>query len=764
MKRVSGARGDRRRKRAAAAGAGVVALAAQLLVIIVLHAGVAAASPGSLDPNFGQGGALLTPDGQSTPDTEATGVAVLPNGDFAVSLGGTGSTSRFAVNFYGPSGNLLWSQSPIAQEGSANAVAALSNGNVVAVGYGGPAGSCSFQVPEVVEYSSGGTQLVSDTGTCPASGPTAGNSELDAVAVDGAGNIVAAGTAPTATPQALVEWINSTTLAVTATQTTSTLTGGNALAVLSNGDAVVGQGLGGAVITALKTTGVDNAFGVNGTKTVNSDAGIVGLAVSGGDLVAATNANVLDLSSTGSQVWQQPVAGSASSVIYQPLGGLVYVGGTAGSGNARQMFIEQFNATTGAPIGAFGSGGVMTTGFAGPSSAAGLAAQGDGKVLAAGGIPYQTQGNTQAAVVRVYGPSLSVLTPAIVETSVGGSISGNLTATIDEPLPGSVNAYFCLPPGSGTVNGGSGNCNTVQFPANVQAVNVPVSVSVTNPYAETSATLSAEGANGLAPSLTNGSATFIVRPVPSYPGYELVASDGGIFNYGGAPFWGSTGGQHLNAPVVGMASALFGDNGYYLVAADGGVFTFGPVPFYGSHGGQPLNKPIVGMAIDPATGGYWLVASDGGIFNYNAPFFGSHGGQPLNQPIVGMASTPDGGGYWLVAADGGIFNYGDAAFLGSHGGAPLNAPIVGMAANPMSQGYWLVASDGGIFNYGNAGFLGSEGGAHLNKPVVGMASSPDGGGYWLVAADGGIFTFGDATFQGSHGGAPLNQPVVGMSH
>jgi hypothetical protein len=78
--------------------------------------------------------------------------------------------------------------------------------------------------------------------------------------------------------------------------------------------------------------------------------------------------------------------------------------------------------------------------------------------------------------------------------------------------------------------------------------------------------------------------------------------------------------------------------GYWLVASDGGIFTYGDATFYGSHGGSPLNKPIVGMASTPNGGGYWLVASDGGVFNYgNAGFSGSHGGSPLNKPIVGMA-------------------------------------------------------------------------------------------------------------------------------
>jgi hypothetical protein len=243
-------------------------------------------------------------------------------------------------------------------------------------------------------------------------------------------------------------------------------------------------------------------------------------------------------------------------------------------------------------------------------------------------------------------------------------------------------------------------------------------------------------------------------------GYWSVASDGGIFNYGSALFHGSMGGQHLNAPMVGMAETP-GPGGYWEVGSDGGIFSFGNATFHGSTGSLHLNAPIVGMAATPDGGGYWLVASDGGIFNYgDANFYGSAGSIHLNKPIVGMAATPDGHGYWLVATDGGIFTYGDALFYGSRGGQPLNKPIVGMAATASGLGYWLVASDGGIFTYGDAGFLGSRGGQPLNKPIVAMMSTFDGAGYWLVASDGGIFSYGDTGFYGSAGSLVLNAPVV----
>jgi hypothetical protein len=243
-------------------------------------------------------------------------------------------------------------------------------------------------------------------------------------------------------------------------------------------------------------------------------------------------------------------------------------------------------------------------------------------------------------------------------------------------------------------------------------------------------------------------------------GYWSVASDGGIFNYGVAGFYGSTGGQRLAAPMVGMAETP-GGGGYWEVAADGGIFNYGNAPYDGSAGNVHLNAPIVGMAATPDGGGYWLVASDGGIFNYgDAGFHGSAGSLPLDKPIVGMAATPDGGGYWLVASDGGIFSYGDASFYGSRGGQPLNQPVVGMVPSASGLGYWLVASDGGIFSYGDAGFLGSRGGQPLNKPIVAIMSTFDGAGYWLVASDGGIFSYGATGFYGSAGSLKLNAPVV----
>ena len=118
-------------------------------------------------------------------------------------------------------------------------------------------------------------------------------------------------------------------------------------------------------------------------------------------------------------------------------------------------------------------------------------------------------------------------------------------------------------------------------------------------------------------------------------------------------------------------------DGYWLVGSDGGIFTFGAAQFYGSTGSLTLQRPVVGISPTADRSGYWLVASDGGVFAFGgAGYYGSIPGaglhpagsglpHSLNAPIVGMVPSSDGGGYFMVATDGGVFAFGDARFEGS---------------------------------------------------------------------------------------------------
>ncbi|HVA08210.1 MAG TPA: hypothetical protein VNG12_15855, partial [Acidimicrobiales bacterium] len=212
-------------------------------------------------------------------------------------------------------------------------------------------------------------------------------------------------------------------------------------------------------------------------------------------------------------------------------------------------------------------------------------------------------------------------------------------------------------------------------------------------------------------------------------GFWTVTTAGAVTPRGGAPALGSPAlsNLHLAQPIVGMTATPDG-NGYWLVASDGGIFSYGDATFYGSTGAIHLNKPVVGMASTTDGRGYWLVASDGGIFSYgNAQFYGSTGSIRLNLPIVGMAPTPDGQGYYLVGFDGGVFTYGDANFYGSTAG--WGAYVYGMIVNPAAAGYTVVTANGqaNVFGPGLNPYAlwtgGLQQGAYASTPTpAGMAA------------------------------------------
>ena len=243
----------------------------------------------------------------------------------------------------------------------------------------------------------------------------------------------------------------------------------------------------------------------------------------------------------------------------------------------------------------------------------------------------------------------------------------------------------------------------------------------------------------------------LVAALALQAGAAAPASAGGAYQvrpFGGARALGAPGGA-LNAPLVGIAATPRG-NGYWLLAQDGGIFSYGGARFYGSTGNLHLNQPVVGIAATPRGAGYWLVASDGGIFTFGrARFYGSTGAMHLNSPIVGMASTRTGRGYWLVAADGGIFTFGDAKFYGSAGGFYLGAPVVGITTTRTGHGYWLATANGHVLHFGDARALP---GVAAPNPIVGLARTASGAGLWLVASNGAVYTSGRARYSGGAAG------------
>ena len=207
---------------------------------------------------------------------------------------------------------------------------------------------------------------------------------------------------------------------------------------------------------------------------------------------------------------------------------------------------------------------------------------------------------------------------------------------------------------------------------------------------------SATGAIGMTLANTAFPNSVVGIAMTSHGGWEVTAA-GHVIPFDGAASYGSAPAAITHA-IAGIAASPDG-RGYWLVASDGGIFAFGDAPFYGSTGAITLNKPIVGMAATPDGHGYWLVASDGGIFAFgDAPFYGSTGAITLNKPIVGMAAAPMGHGYWLVASDGGVFTFGNAHFYGSSASRGTS-PVSGIVSTP-GGGYVVAPSTGNPLQFG----------------------------------------------------------------
>jgi uncharacterized delta-60 repeat protein len=788
------------------------ALAAITACLVSITSAVtpAVASPGRLDGPFGSGGNVF-----DATYNQANAVAVAPPGVAGAGdiLVAAGSSNFFAVAGYGPSGASL--PSPFGNPtstGQALAVAVVgpglaNSGDVVAAGYETVAQStCTEQQePVIAEFNSAGGLIFSAVLPCS----QINGGEFRSVAVDAAGNIVAAGWVETnagSQEGVVARWIGAGASIGNPDPgfnqgsgfTTFAPQGGfevaNGVAIAPPGSPAAGDIVAAGQVNnsqlalfALTSAGVaDSSFGSTGSVVSPSvaTAALAIVALPNGNLAVAgtstssgtqqflisqyTPTGGLDVTFGGGQLVNNPALpgpNGFTSLTYQPAGDFLTAAGTTTFGGITQVVAVQYSGTTGSINANFGSAGSLVDAPNGAyeSHAYGIASQPDGKYVVAGSFPAPNGNGTQAlGLARIDGPTASVIGPGVIQTTSSGLLPMTFYVTLDEPLSTPVTEPFCG--SAGMIIAGQGSCASITFPAGATILGIPVVYNVTSAVGTTT-TISVFPVGTTSGMTTGsfGSATIQHLPPNAVNGYWMVASDGGIFAFGHAGFYGSTGGVPLVKPIVAMAPTPDG-KGYWLVASDGGIFTFGDAHFYGSTGGVPLVKPIVGMAPTADGRGYWLVASDGGIFTFgDARFFGSTGGVRLSQPIVAMAATPDGNGYWLVASDGGIFTFGDAGFFGSTGGVPLVQPIVGMAAFPAGNGYWMVASDGGIFAFGQARFHGSTGGVPLVKPIVGMAPTFDGNGYWLVASDGGIFTFGDAPFSGSTGGVALAKPIVGMA-
>ena len=376
-----------------------------------------------------------------------------------------------------------------------------------------------------------------------------------------------------------------------------------------------------------------------------------------------------------------------------------------------------------------------------------------------GGTPPATPAAT-CTNISVNPVSTTAGTPVTYSATVG-SANGTPTGTVTFTDGSTV---LCT---TGALVNGAGSCAVSAAPVGTDSIVGTYSGSSLFMASSVTTSLEVNAASSPTPTPTP-----TPTPGPTSHGYWLVGSDGGIFTFGAAPFYGSTGSMTLVRPVVGMT--LTADRaGYWLVASDGGIFTFGDAGFFGSlpgmgyapaqsaGAGKKLNAPIVGMVPSFDGGGYFLVGADGGVFAFgDAKFEGSCPGiGGCSGTAVTVMPDASGNGYWLVTATGHVYAFGDATTFGQPG--PQSAPVTSAARTQDGMGYWILFANGTVDAFGDAANLGGP----VNQaggldPATAIFATTDGQGYWVTTATGAIFTFGDAPYDGGTAGTHLNGSII----
>ena len=401
----------------------------------------------------------------------------------------------------------------------------------------------------------------------------------------------------------------------------------------------------------------------------------------------------------------------------------------------------------------------------------GLANGPGGYAMTLGGVPYHFYANGSELMffrdTQVASGSVDILAAYQWEVANGFASVSDIPTQIEY---GTEVAY----------TSGTETFNTTDFGVNLVPNGNGGTTTTTSPTTTTTSptttTTSPTTTTTTKPPKTKGTTTTTtprppsVQSSPPTDGYWLAGSDGGIFNYGLAPFKGSTGSLALQRPVVGITRTS-SNNGYWLVASDGGVFAFnapfvGSLPGLGLHpagSGLPdsLNQPIVGMVPSANGQGYYMVAADGGVFAFNSTFAGSCPGiGGCSGAAVAVAPDASGNGYWLATSTGHIYSFGNAPYFGAPGSQ--SSPIMSMVRTSDGGGYYILDGNGQVFAYGDATFSGGlpPGAASTLDPATAIFDTADGGGYWITTALGKVYPFGDAPPEGDMSGSHLNGSII----
>jgi hypothetical protein len=260
--------------------------------------------------------------------------------------------------------------------------------------------------------------------------------------------------------------------------------------------------------------------------------------------------------------------------------------------------------------------------------------------------------------------------------------------------------------------------------------------------------------NNMEEGVTPPTAVSTVR-TPDGKGYWILASNGAIYSYGDAQYYGgaNTGDLSGSEKAVGMATTSDG-KGYWILANDGAVFSFGDAAYYGGGNTGDFTNGELAVSITPDAGatGYWILTNQGGVFSFgSAPFYGAPQGNSYWSGQIGVQLVKAGSGYWVLSKSGDIYSYGSAPYNGNPGGFSGQTAVAMASSNSSNTGYWVLSAAGGIYAEGTAPYLGGANGqSYFNgMSATSLDPSADDGGYWILGNTGGIYTYGDAPFEGA---------------
>jgi hypothetical protein len=204
----------------------------------------------------------------------------------------------------------------------------------------------------------------------------------------------------------------------------------------------------------------------------------------------------------------------------------------------------------------------------------------------------------------------------------------------------------------------------------------------------------------------------------------------------GAKSHGDASNMKLNQSLMAMAAIPAG-NGYWLIQSDGGIFTYGAAHFYGSTGDVKTYGPIVDLS--PSKNGYWTVDRGGNVYPFgDAQQYGGLNPAPGSTAPNVVAMVGIDGGYWLLTDTNGVRAFGAAAALG--GGTRGGATPTDIEATSTGKGYWVLYTDGTVEPHGDAAALGNG-----PNDSVSLSTNPDGTGYWILDSTGGVTARGNTT-------------------